>query len=252
MLSFLILGSGSKGNATLIYDETTLIQIDMGIPLSRVKDGLKSLKKNLKDIEAVLITHEHSDHISTLPLYHGKIPTYASEGTLLHPSMLIKPGEPFTIGDLTIEPLSVSHDAVNPVGYLIKTLDRSLVYITDTGYLSEENLTKIKGATYYIIESNHDYKMLLHSHRPASLKHRIHSDVGHLSNSDSAFYMASVVSSATKGIYLAHLSEECNTPELALEAYQNAFRKEGLIYEDYHISCAKQWECVKGGDGACE
>lgn len=249
MISFLIVASGSKGNATLVYDEDTLFQIDMGVPLASITSALETLHKKLQDIQAVLITHEHSDHISGLELLTKRgLSVYASAGTLEHPDKLLTPGEALTLGSFRIEPFSVSHDAANPIGFLISQGNERLVYITDTGYLAEETLQKIQGATYYIFESNHDYKMLLHSHRPASLKHRIHSDYGHLSNSDSAFYLADCVSSATKGIYLAHLSEECNTPELALTAYQSAFEKRGLVFADYHVVCAKQWESVKGGD----
>jgi phosphoribosyl 1,2-cyclic phosphodiesterase len=248
MIRFLNLESGSKGNATLIYDETTLFQIDMGVPLKVVKEGLDHLGKKVEDIQGLFITHEHTDHIKTLPLLSDVVPVYASLNTVNIPCKTLTPYQKVQLGSFVITPISTSHDAVNPIGFLIEQKDEKLVYVTDTGYLSDENLALIKGATYYIIESNHDYKMLLHSHRPASLKHRIHSDVGHLSNSDSAFYMAGEVSDATKGIYLAHLSEECNTPECALETYRMAFEKQGLQPERYHIVCAKQWEAVEGGD----
>lgn len=247
MIRFLILGSGSKGNATLVYDDTTLFQIDMGLPFCRVKAGLESLHKTKKDIQAILITHEHSDHISGLSVEHN-VPVFSGEGTLPHPDRFLKANESFALGDFSITPFSVSHDAANPMGFLIKEKDESLVYVTDTGYLPDEDLALMKGATYYVIESNHDYKMLLHSHRPASLKHRIHSDVGHLSNSDSAHYMIDLISPDTKAIYLAHLSEECNTPELAKSTYEMTFQKAGIAFPDDKIICAKQWESILGGD----
>jgi phosphoribosyl 1,2-cyclic phosphodiesterase len=247
MIRFLILGSGSKGNATLVYDETTLFQIDMGLPFVRVKEGLEQIHKKKPDIQAILITHEHSDHISGLSVERD-VPVYSSKGTLLSSDKEIVPGVAFSIGSFEITPFSVSHDAANPVGFVIKEGKESLVYVTDTGYLSEENLFLMKGATYYVIESNHDYKMLLHSHRPASLKHRIHSDVGHLSNSDSAHYMAEIIDANTQGVYLAHLSEECNTPELAKQAYLQAFQQSGILFPEEKIICAKQWESTLGGD----
>jgi phosphoribosyl 1,2-cyclic phosphodiesterase len=248
MISFIVVASGSKGNATLVYSKTTLFQIDMGVPLCDVKTALSSLGKTTKDIQAVLITHEHSDHIKTLPLLSETTPVYSSEGTLKNPSKTLVPYQEFVLGDFRIMPFSVSHDAANPIGFLIRQGDESLGYVTDTGYLSEQNLSLLKGATYYIFESNHDYRMLLHSHRPASLKHRIHSDVGHLSNSDSAFYMTELVTPDTKGIYLAHLSEECNAPELAMQTYQDAFIKKGLRTEDYPVHLTQQWASTKGGD----
>lgn len=247
MIRFLIVGSGSKGNATFVYDETTLFQIDMGLSFSRIKEGLEEIDHTKEDIKAILITHEHSDHVGGLPVEHD-VPIYASEGTLFNPTKVITPQKAFALGDFVITPIAVSHDAANPIGFIIKQEQESLVYVTDTGYLSEENIALMKGATYYILESNHDYKMLLHSHRPVSLKHRIHSDVGHLSNSDSAHYAVELVSSETKGIYLAHLSEECNTPELAKEAYQYAFEQAGLLFPQDHVICAKQWESILGGD----
>jgi phosphoribosyl 1,2-cyclic phosphodiesterase len=247
MIRFLILGSGSKGNATLVYDETTLFQIDMGLPLCRVEAGLESLHKTKKDIQAILITHEHTDHVSGLSVERD-VPVFSSKDTLPHPDKLLSPAQSFGLGDFEITPFSVSHDAANPIGFLIKHQDESLVYVTDTGYLPDEDLAYMKGATYYVIESNHDYKMLLHSHRPASLKHRIHSDVGHLSNSDSAHYMVDLISPATKAIYLAHLSEECNTPELAKSTYVTVFEKAGVYFPEDQIICAKQWESVSGGD----
>lgn len=248
MIRFLNLESGSKGNATLIYDETTLFQIDMGVPLKVLKDGLLSLGKKTSDIQALLLTHEHCDHISTIPTLKGAIPLYCSEGTYQNPCKTLVPGSSFTLGDFAIDVMQTSHDAANPIGFVIHQQSESLVYVTDTGYLSDENLAKMAGATYYIIESNHDYKMLLASHRPASLKHRIHSDVGHLSNVDSAFYLADLVSENTKGIYLAHLSEECNTPEKALSAYESSFQKKGIHAEKYHLVCLQQWAMTPGGD----
>jgi phosphoribosyl 1,2-cyclic phosphodiesterase len=248
MIRFLILGSGSKGNATLIYDETTLFQVDMGIPLCRVQDGLKQLHKSFKDIKGVLITHEHTDHIGTLNRLPDSIPVYSGEGTLHEHYNIIEDEVPFKIGDFVIFPLSVSHDATNPMGFLISHNDEKLVYITDTGYVPENDLPFIADADYYIFESNHDYRMLMASKRPAILKKRIHSDHGHLSNADSATYLASLIGESTKGIYLAHISEECNTPEMALETYRKIFDRKHKNLSKIHLECAKQWEAIEGGD----
>jgi phosphoribosyl 1,2-cyclic phosphodiesterase len=248
-MKFVLVGSGSKGNASLICSGHTLIQVDMGVPLTRIKGALHLLNKEESDIAALLITHEHSDHVSTLPLYHERIKVYCSEGTLNEePHAVIKPFEPFSIGDFEILPFSVSHDAANPIGFIIKDATSKLGYVTDTGYLPDDDIPLLQDCDYYVFESNHDYKMLLHSDRPAILKKRIHSDVGHLSNVDSATYMSELIGPHTKQIYLAHLSEECNTPELALETYQKTFQKKRIDASHIEIIPAKQWESVSGGE----
>jgi phosphoribosyl 1,2-cyclic phosphodiesterase len=248
MIRFLIVGSGSKGNATLVYDEDTLFQIDMGVPFKRVASGLEAINHSFSEVAGVLITHEHVDHVGTLETLPSFIPTFAANGTLAHPSHLVMPEEPFPLGSFYITPIALSHDAANTVGYIITHQNEKLVYVTDTGFIPEADLPYMKNGTYYIIESNHDLKMLMHSSRPLSLKLRIKGDFGHLSNRDSAAYMSGLVSSETKGIFLAHLSEECNTPELALKTYEDVFRKHGLDPNGFHIACAKQWEPLLGGD----
>lgn len=247
-MKFVLVGSGSKGNASLILSGHTLIQIDMGVPLNRMKDALKSLGKTREDIAGVFITHEHSDHISTLPLYHERVKVFCSEGTLKEePHEVIKPFKEIEFGDFKIQPFSVSHDAANPIGFIIEDATSKLGYVTDTGYLPDDDIPLLQDCDYYVFESNHDYKMLLHSDRPAILKKRIHSDVGHLSNVDSATYMSELIGPRTKQIFLAHISEECNTPELALETYQKTFQKKRIDASHIEIIPAKQWEPVTGG-----
>ncbi|MBP5091057.1 MAG: MBL fold metallo-hydrolase [Bacilli bacterium] len=246
-MKFSILGSGSKGNGCLIYNKDTLIQIDMGLPLKSVKAELKHLGKSLKDIEALFITHEHSDHISGLPLYHGQVDLYAGEGTYENANP-VEAFIPLEIGSFTIVPFPTSHDATNPMGYLIEDENTRLGYVTDTGYLSDEALALLKDCDYYYFESNHDLKMLLNSNRPASLKKRIHSKHGHLSNIDSAIYMSELIGPRTKAIYLAHLSEECNTPALALSSYQKTLERKGVSFEHIKIVPASQWHVVRGGE----
>jgi len=248
MIRFIIVGSGSKGNATLIYDEKTLIQVDMGVPLKRVKESLKTIHRSLDDIQGILITHEHCDHINTLSLMPPSIPVYAGLGTLSEHFNPIESETPFHLGDFVIFPLSTSHDATNPMGFLISHDGEKLVYITDTGYVPEDDLPFIADADYYIFESNHDYRMLMASKRPAVLKKRIHSDHGHLSNVESASYLSALIGDDTKGIYLAHLSEECNTSDKAVETYRKTFERKHKDLSRIHLECAKQWEPVEGGD----
>ena len=247
MISFVVVGSGSKGNATLLFDEETLIQIDMGLPMRRITAALESIKKNKSDLQGILITHEHTDHIKNLSMYKGKVPIYASKGTIDFFDHEVVPFDSFEIGTLSVIPFMTSHDAANPVGYVIISGKTKLVYLTDSGYVPEESLDYLKDADYYIMESNHDLKMLMKSNRPAVLKRRIKGDEGHLSNVDSAIYLSELVGPKTKEIYLAHLSEECNLPELALEAYRKTFKKKEVPY-DINIVCLKQNEAIRGGD----
>lgn len=248
MIKFLIVGSGSHGNATLIYDDKTLFQIDMGLPLKRVKEALSSIGKTLDDESAVFITHEHVDHVGTLSLLPASIKRYASPNTLKDDTCPCPIGKTIHLGNFAITSFSVSHDAKDPVGYLIVNGSETLFYVTDTGFLPDDDISVMKGCTYYIFESNHDLKMLMQSNRPLILKRRIKSDLGHLSNVDSALYMAEAVTPNTKGIYLAHLSEECNTPELAIKTYERVFSDKGVSLEGVRLECANQHHVVTGGD----
>lgn len=246
-MKFSIVGSGSKGNACLIYNKDTLIQIDMGLPLKSLKKELDHLGKTVNDIQALFITHEHTDHIAGIPLYHDRVDLYAGEGTYASANP-VEPFIPLEVGSMVIVPFPTSHDATNPMGYLIEEEGCRLGYVTDTGYLSDEALALIKDCDYYYFESNHDLKMLMDSARPAVLKKRIHSKHGHLSNIDSAIYMAELIGPRTKAIYLAHLSEECNTPEIALSSYHKTLDRKGIAHDHIKIVPASQWHVVRGGE----
>ena len=233
LMYYHIIASGSKGNATIIVSNKTVLLIDMGISLTRLTEGL---------------THNHTDHISGLKFISPKI-MYALEGTLpTSLSNVVELNKPFTIGDFVITPIKTSHDAINPCGFFIKDKEQSLFYMTDTGVFLEDNLPLVKNPTYLIIESNHDIKMLLHTNRPFELKNRILSEYGHLCNEDSAIAAISIIGENTKEITLAHLSEEANTPETALEAYDKIFNHFHINKDKYIIRCANQWTSLSGGD----
>lgn len=247
MIRFINIASGSKGNATLIYNEDTLIQVDMGVPLYRLKEGLSAIGRTIDDIKGVFITHDHSDHIGTLQTIKA-VPTYTALGNLPFIDCIIEPFEELSVGSFKIKVLRTSHDATNPIGFLIYSGDESLLYMTDTGYIPEESLCEMRNHDYYIIESNHDVVMLKRSHRPKALKDRILSDHGHLSNVDSSTYIAGLIGEKTKCIYLAHLSEECNTEDKAIKTYCKTFDRLGIDYPCSKIVPLKQWEMVEGGD----
>ncbi|MBP5574977.1 MAG: MBL fold metallo-hydrolase [Bacilli bacterium] len=245
---FHIIASGSKGNATVVVSNNTVLLIDMGITLTRLEEGLGEINLTIKDITGALFTHNHTDHISGIKFLSPKI-MYALEGTL--PSSLSNKvfiNKPFVVGDFTITPIETSHDAINPCAYLIKDKDSSLFYMTDTGVFVEETLPLIKNPDYLIIESNHDIRMLLNTNRPFELKNRIMSDHGHLCNEDSAIAAISIIGENTKEIVLAHLSEEANTPETALDAYDKIFKHFGVALDKYKVRCANQWVSLTGGD----
>lgn len=242
-----IIASGSKGNATLIKGKKTVILIDMGISFSRLEEGCKEIGITPEMIDAALFTHEHTDHISGLRF----IPTkkqYALEGTLPsqgHHAVYLY--DPFIVGEFVITPIETSHDAKNPCGYIIEQKEEKLVYFTDTGSFSEMNYPFVKNPDYLIIESNHDIPMLLKTKRTQELKARIMSDVGHLNNEDSALICKNIIGPKTKEITLAHISEEANTPELALKAYQKIFMHYGIDISKYNLRVANQWVSLRGG-----
>ena len=195
----------------------------------------------------VLFTHEHSDHASGARFFE-ECKLYATEGTLngLH-HHVIRPYEKINLIGLDIVPLATSHDAFAPVGFIFENIAERLVYMTDTGFISDKNLEVMRNADYYIIESNHNIKMLLQTNRPADLKQRILSDVGHLSNEDSALYMSELIGEKTKEIVLAHISEEANTDEMALKTYSRILKKRFINMNNIRIYCAKQWSLTEGG-----
>ena len=242
-----IIASGSKGNATIVKYNDTVVLIDMGITLERLTEGLNEIGLNVNDIDGAIFTHDHSDHYKGLKFLSPK-KCYALKGTLPGSlSNIVNNNEPFFIKDIEIIPFPTSHDAKNPCGYKLIAGDESMVYMTDTGMFLEDNVSLLKNPTYLVIESNHDIKMLLHTNRPFELKTRIMSDHGHLCNEDSALAAIQIIGEDTKDIILAHLSEEANTPELALDAYNRIFRHFNININRYNVRCAHQWHSTLGG-----
>lgn len=245
MINAYILASGSKGNATLIFDNDTSILIDFGISKKEIEEKLSSIGKKLANLDYFLFTHAHSDHIKSY-----ECTPIEKRYTLKNIVPLLKDHElscykEYQLGRFLIMPIKASHDSNPTCGFLIKSDNEELVYLTDTGQISKRTFNLIKNKAYYIIESNHDVEMLLNSNRPAILKSRILSYKGHLSNEDSAFYMSSLIGENTKKIVLAHLSEECNTPEKALETYHNVFALRKISLDHIEIKCASQHEVVE-------
>jgi phosphoribosyl 1,2-cyclic phosphodiesterase len=164
------------------------------------------------------------------------------------PQNVVQHYQIFYIQHLTITPLPLSHDAKDGVGYVIDDGEESLVYMTDTGYISERNIPYMKNKHYYILESNHDVKMLLQTNRSHDLKMRILGDNGHLSNEDSAMFFSEMIGDNTKAVYLAHISEEANSPEVAKSSFVRMLKKVRAKFSADQVHLTQQWDVVIGGD----
>lgn len=226
------IASGSSGNCICAGSENCHILIDAGISGKRIEAGLNSIDLKTADMQGILITHEHIDHIAGIGVLARKygIPMYATAGTieavlktksigkvdayLFHP---VTPGVDFVIGDLTIEPISISHDAADPVAYKIKQPGKSAAVMTDLGTYDDRIVEKLKNLDVLLLEANHDVRMLQAGSYPYHLKRRILGDRGHLSNELSGQLLSEVLHDDFKAIFLGHLSKENNYPELAYE-----------------------------------
>lgn len=226
------IASGSSGNCIYAGTDDCHLLIDAGISGKRIEDSLKKIDLSIKDIQAVLITHEHTDHISGLGVLARKyeIPIYAvkktadavlkskivgkMDGSLFH---YINPEQTFFIKDIMIEPIPVSHDAAEPVAYKLTKQDKTMAVITDLGNYDDYIVEKLKQLDVLFLEANHNVRMLQAGSYPYSVKQRILSDLGHLSNEVSGQLLSEVLHDNLKYIFLGHLSKKYNSPELAYE-----------------------------------
>ncbi|MDD6093420.1 MAG: MBL fold metallo-hydrolase [bacterium] len=239
-----VLSSGSKGNTTFIQTNNTKILIDAGNTSKYILEKLNEINVDPTTIDAILITHTHIDHIKGLPALLKKINpcVYITQKMLKELEYLenysIINTDKIKIKDLDIDVIKTSHDTEDSVGYIVNNDDKSIVYITDTGYINQKYFNILSNRNVYIMESNHDIEMLNNSKYPFALRQRILSDKGHLSNYDSAKYISKFIGSKTKYVLLAHLSEENNTEELALETLDKRLKKEKIAIDN--IIIAKQ------------
>ena len=244
-LKFCSFASGSSGNCYLVKSEETAILIDAGISGKRILEGLDETDTLRDDIAAVLVTHEHIDHVQSLPVLTKRLPgvsVYANEATW---DQIERPvpearkeyfttGEEFQIGDLTIKPFLVSHDAAEPVGFSIFGDGRQISICTDSGYISEDMYNEICTADLLLLEANHEKEMLLFGRYPYPLKQRILGDEGHLSNLTCGEGLCRIVNENPKKrqVLLGHLSHENNTPEVAMQAIINTLEEERIFTGD--------------------
>ena len=246
----IILGSGSKGNSTLLIGKKKKILIDVGFSYPKMMKLLESFAVEPKDIDAILITHTHKDHIGGLATFIKKnhTPVYTNQMmysellTVISDDVMIINDDDFSIDEFQIEVIHTSHDAPGSVGFVINADGRSLVYVTDTGYINQTYLRRLKNKNVYIFESNHDIKMLMEGPYPYMLKQRVVSDKGHLSNEQSGNYLKELIGNETKKIILAHLSETNNTSEIALKTVKD------ILKTNTFVETAFQDEAVDVGE----
>ena len=249
-MNIVFVSLGSKGNATLIEQDDTLIQIDMGVPKKAIREGLNFLNRDFKDIQAVFITHEHGDHVGTLSLYHDAYPVYCGKGTLpdTPEEHELHEGEAVDIGSIAVLPFRSSHDANNPMNFIILAGGQKFGYVTDTGFIRPHGVALLKNCDFYLMESNYGVKELAEGPYPPLLKRRIRSKHGHLSNIDSAKYASNFIGPRTKQIFLGHISDENNTPEIAEQTYRKVFRDNEVSFEKIKLIAIPQKTLQIGGD----
>lgn len=238
MIRISTLASSSKGNAAVVSSGSTHLLIDTGISALRIRRGLEESSLSIKQIDGIFYTHEHSDHLCGLGVLAKKdvLSIYCSrylsrDLRAIAPSAkltYIEPGCAFQVGDITITPIEVSHDAADPLGYLFQHGDCKLGYITDTGRITRSMRSLLCGVQALYLESNYDPQMLQNSGRPYDIIERIAGDWGHLSNQQAAEVVAMVAHAELRHIILGHISPECNTPEIALQSMQAAVQHLGL------------------------
>jgi len=232
---FCVLGSGSSGNSVAFWDSETLFLVDAGFSCRETGRRLGLAGLDMADLDAVLFSHEHVDHVggsrviqrkyaprmlSTLPVHEWMDLKY---GAVTEP--VLEPGKGFGLGRFVITPFEVSHDASLTVGFVVERGGRRVAMATDLGHVTARVASRFKSADAIIIESNHDVQMLKDGPYPEFLKKRILGKQGHLSNAQSAEALAGAMGNATRHVLLAHLSRENNKPEIALDESRKAIGK---------------------------
>src|SRR5690554_1165897 len=245
-LRFSVLASGSTGNAFYIESDQEKLLVDAGLSGKQLDHLFSKIHVDPASLSGILVTHEHSDHIKGLGVIARKynLPIYANEktwkamegliGKVHSEQQFIFPMESVkSFGSLDIESFAVSHDAVDPMFYVFHENGRKLVIITDTGYVSDRMKGIIRGADSYVFESNHDISMLQMGRYPWSIKRRILSDVGHVSNEDAAVAISEVVFEKPTQVYLSHLSKDNNMKELARLTVKQTLQSYGIIEGEF-------------------
>ena len=245
-----VLSSGSKGNCTYVETKNHKILIDIGTSSLYIEKSLKGIGVEPSNIDIILITHAHIDHVGGLKVFCKKYNplVYISNKIQKEANLnIINSNNDEFVNidcDIKIKSIKLSHDVSDIRGYIIEEDKSSMVYITDTGYISEKNFESIINKNLYVFESNHDVEMLMNNPKyPHHTKIRILSDKGHLSNKDSSYYLSKLIGNNTKQIILAHLSEQNNTEFLALETLNETLKRKNIDFNN--IVIAKQNEMTE-------
>lgn len=250
MLNLYPLFSGSSGNMYLVESNNTNVLVDIGISYKRANIALNEIGKSFEDIDALVITHEHSDHIQGLAtlLKKQNIPIYTSKGTSSAIKEKLKSNdiqineitadEKFNIKDISITPFEISHDAAMPLGYTISSEDKTLTIATDLGYVSENIYSHLKEANLSVIESNYDNTLLMYGPYNYNLKQRIKSNLGHLSNTDTASVITNLAKDGKRSFILGHLSQNNNNPDIAYSIITDTLKENGFNLDEFNINIA--------------
>ncbi len=238
-LKVCILGSGSSGNSTFVASDTTALLIDAGLSARAIEQRLSVIGRSTDEVRGICISHEHGDHTQGLRVLHQRagIPLYANAGTVEalrrtpeNDSLrwqIFTTGSPFQVGDLSVEPFAVPHDAYEPVGFVIASGDTRIGIVTDMGMCTTLIRERLRHCHAVVIESNHDEHMLKEANRPWHLKQRIGGRQGHLSNQGAALLLEEIAGPHLRHVFLAHLSEDCNRPELARQTAHDMLVRKG-------------------------
>lgn len=249
----IVLGSGSKGNSTLLIGSNKKLLIDVGFSYPRMKMLLNNYGVNLDEIDGILLTHTHKDHIlglkSIVNKHHTKVFTnivmYSELIKIIDEENISINEDEYSIGEFNISVIHTSHDAVGSVGFIIDDEVNSMVYITDTGYINKCYMEKLMNKNLYVLESNHDVEMLMTGPYPYILKQRVVSDKGHLSNEMTGNYLKEIIGIDTKKIVLAHLSEINNNESVAVNTIISLAP---ITENNISLLVAKQDESIDIGD----
>ena len=257
-----VLASGSKGNAIYIQSGGTGLLIDAGISARRITNGLAEIGVKPADLAGVLLTHEHRDHVAGLPVFCRKygVPVYAKEATWyglacrreIDPACCRILPDSIRLGELTVDPFSIPHDAADPVGFVLTRNGAKCTVATDVGFVTDAVRSALEDSDVVVLEANHDVGMVKNGPYPLFLQQRILSNRGHLSNADAAWTLAKLPSKPAMDVFLAHLSHENNTPSLAYDTVRNVLDTSGRLAAIRLFVASQErrvTNCIEGGAG---